>query len=363
MQDSPSSQTFRTVGLMSGSSLDGLDIACCDFTITNNSWSFAIPYAACVSYSPELVDRLRSAHTSSAVLLGQLHADFGHFCGQAVRNFVRESAIENVLLVGSHGHTIIHKPEQGFTVQIGDGAALAVESGLPVVCDFRTSDVARGGQGAPLVPMGDRLLFKDYRFLLNIGGISNVTVQKASDRPVAFDICSANQVLNFYAQKAGLEYDANGQLAASGRMDKKLFDQLNGLDYYQHAYPKSLDNGYSRDVIIPLMEQSSVATADKLHTFCEHIAYQIGRHIDEFKATADDKLLASGGGALNGHLISRIQHYTSARVIVADDKITNYKEALVFAFLGLLRWREQVNTLASVTGAKADSCGGAIYLS
>lgn len=362
MQDLSAPQHFRTIGLMSGSSLDGLDIACCDFTLEQGRWSFNIHQATCVPYSAEWVDHLRQAHNMNARDLWKLHADFGHFCGQAVKRFVSEHAIQNVLLVGSHGHTVFHFPQDGFTTQIGDGAALAVESGLAAVCDFRTTDVARGGQGAPLVPIGDQLLFGDYRFMLNVGGISNITVQRPGERSIAFDICSANQVLNYYAQQLGHEYDANGSLAAGGQLDRDLFDLLNALDYYKQPYPKSLDNGYSRQIVIPLMEAHHASAADKLHTFCEHIAYQIAQHIIPFDARSEDKLLATGGGACNGYLVERIKHHVSAHIVAADDKIIHYKEALVFAFLGLLRWRGEINVLASVTGAQQDSCGGAIYL-
>lgn len=362
MQDLPATATYRAIGLMSGSSLDGLDIACCDFTFHDGRWTFAIPHAVCVAYDPVWVERLRRAHTLDAKFLWQLHCDFGHFCGRSVKDFIDNHGINGIDLIGSHGHTVFHFPQNGFTTQIGDGAALAVTSGLPVVCDFRSTDVAKGGQGAPLVPIGDTLLFSDYKFLLNIGGIANITVQHPGQKTIAFDVCSANQVLNIYAQREGQEFDRNGDLAKSGQVDAALFNRLNGLDYYKEPYPKSLDNGYSRDVVLPLIEQSSLSSVDKLCTFCEHIAYQIASQIAPFNPMQQDRMLVSGGGALNEFLMQRIRYHVAVQSNAADPMIINYKEALVFAFLGVLRWRREANILASVTGARADSCGGAVYL-
>lgn len=354
------SASYRVIGLMSGSSLDGLDIACCDFSRVDGKWQFSIPHAVCKPYSAEWVKRLREAHQVSSKDLWHLHVDFGRYSGEAVRDFIAEHKIADVNLIGSHGHTIFHFPQDGFTTQIGDGAALAVAAGIAVACDFRSTDVAKGGQGAPLVPIGDKLLFGDYKFLLNLGGIANVTMQ--GHETVAFDICSANQVLNFYAYQKGLVFDEDGAFAAQGKLDQSLFDALNALDYYQLPYPKSLDNGYSRDVIIPLIEKTHLSIEDKLHTFCEHIAYQIAQSIKSMPHHVSDKLMASGGGVFNGHLMNRIRHYAPVEVIRPDDAIINNKEALVFAFIGLLRWLGEDNVLASVTGAGSNSVAGALYL-
>ncbi|HEY1096366.1 MAG TPA: anhydro-N-acetylmuramic acid kinase [Alphaproteobacteria bacterium] len=352
---------YRVIGLMSGSSLDGLDIACCDFSQVDGTWRFSIPHAVCKPYSDGWVKRLREAHHMAGKDLWQLHVDFGRYSGEAVRDFIAEHKIADTMLVGSHGHTVFHFPQDGFTTQIGDGAALAVAAGIPVACDFRSTDIARGGQGAPLVPIGDKLLFGDYKFLLNLGGIANVTMQ--GNETVAFDICSANQVLNFYAYQKGQVFDKDGAFAAQGKFDQSLFDALNALDYHKQPYPKSLDNGYSRDVIIPLMEKTHLSVEDKLHTFCEHIAYQIAAAIKAMPHAASDKLMASGGGVFNSHLMERIKHYAPVMVVRPDDAIIHYKEALVFAFIGLLRWLGEENVLASVTGAKGNSIAGAIYLS
>ncbi len=353
---------YRAIGLMSGSSLDGLDIACCDFTRhADGTWRFAIPAAMCVAYDDAFIDRLRQARTLSGQDLWQLHTDFGRFSGVAVRNFVQQEKLQDILLIASHGHTVFHVPKSGFTTQIGDGAALAVQAKLPVVCDFRSLDVAKDGQGAPLVPMGDRLLFSAYKFLLNLGGIANLTV-KYHDQVAGFDICCANQVLNFYAAQAGVAYDADGAMAARGTLNRPLFDQLNALDYYTKAYPKSLDNSFSRDLVIPLVEASGLSLENKLHTLCEHIAYQISRHIKVTDVMVSDNLLVTGGGALNKHLMRRIAHHVPIPIAPVDQNIINYKEALIFALLGVLRWRQDTNIMASVTGASSDSSSGAIYL-
>jgi len=352
---------YRVIGLMSGSSLDGLDIACCEFENIDGQWRFFISHAACADYTDEWVRRLSTAHQADGKTLWKLHADFGNFCGQAVRRFIDENSLKEITLVASHGHTVFHFPQERFTAQIGDGAALAAQAGLPVICDFRSGDIAKAGQGAPLVPVGDRLLFAPYKYLLNLGGIANITI-KRNDGVSAFDICSANQVLNFYALQKNMPYDHNGDLAAKGALDKDLFDKLNSLAFYLQPSPKSLDNGYSRDIVIPLMEQSGSSIEDKLHTYCEHMAFQIHRHIAGSIGSAKDKMLASGGGALNRHLINRIAHHVPVQVEIPDEKIIQYKEALIFAFMGLLRWRGEINIFTEVTGAQSDSIAGAVYL-
>lgn len=358
---------YRVIGLMSGSSLDGLDIACCAFQKTSDGWSFTIEYAVTAPYTPVWMERLRDAHSSDGKSLWQLHAEFGHFCGASVRDFVKQYDLKDITLIASHGHTVFHYPQNHFTTQIGDGAALAVQSGLPVICDFRSTDVAKNGQGAPLVPMGDKILFKDFPLLLNIGGIANVTLHH-QERVAAFDICPANQILNKLAQQKNQAFDQGGKLAASGSLHHLLFNALNLLDYYTQPYPKSLGNDYTRDVVWPLVQQHSCSTEDALHSFVEHIAFQIGTQIktlmerEKRGVSAEDKLLVTGGGALNTYLIERIRHYLPMAVQVPDLLTVQYKEALVFALLGLLRWRNETNILRSVTGATTNSIAGAIYL-
>jgi len=353
-----SDHIHRVIGLMSGSSLDGLDMAYCFFEKDEDNWKFSITHADCVSYSKEWIKRLHTARGLDGRSLWQLHTDYGHLLSSLVKAFIAKHNLKsNVDLVASHGHTIFHFPVEQFTTQIGDGASLAVGTCIPVACDFRSSDIALGGQGTPIVPIGDLLLFKEYNYLLNLGGIANLSIRK-NDNIIAFDICVVNQVLNHYASQNGQEYDKDGAMAASGQICQPLLDAMNTLEYYQKPNPKSLDNGFSRDVLIPLIDSFDISIEDKLHTYCEHIAYQIGTHIP---ASDGGKLFITGGGAFNTYLTGRIAAHSSLPVHIPSDEIVQYKEALVIAFLGLLRWRNEPNVLSSVTGASRDSIGGALY--
>jgi anhydro-N-acetylmuramic acid kinase len=263
-------------------------------------------------------------------------------------------------LIASHGHTVFHFPGSRFTIQIGDGATLAAGTGIPVACDFRSSDIALGGQGTPIVPIGDLLLFKEYKYLLNLGGIANLTI-KEENKIIAFDICAANQVLNYYAAHRELEYDRDGTLAASGQLYEPLLKALNELGYYKKLSPKSLDNGFSRDTIIPLIEHFNISIEDKLHTYCEHIGYQIAAHMGEMQTNNNGNLFVTGGGVFNTFLTGRIKAHSPLPVHIPSDRIVKYKEALVMAFIGLLRLRNEINVLGAVTGASRDSVGGALY--
>jgi anhydro-N-acetylmuramic acid kinase len=363
MQDIKNKEkTTRIIGLMSGSSLDGLDMVCCDLTCDETGrWTYVILHADCLAYDAEFVARLRDAHHADGRALWKLHVDFGRLCGRAVRDFIARNYIQDVDYIGSHGHTVFHAPTEQFTTQIGDGAAMAYEAAVPVVCDFRSADLAKSGQGAPLVPMGDKLLWGHYPFLLNLGGIANITIQD-SDQSIAFDIVCANQILNPFAQELGADYDDKGAWAQNGTLHPDLFDALNALDFYQQAAPKSLDNGYSRDVMLPIFARYAITPQDKLHTACEHIAFQIARALKPYQDTHKGVMLSTGGGALNDYLMMRVKHYTQLDMMQSDPTLVSYKEALVFALLAALRVNQEVNVLASVTGAKANSIGGAIYL-
>jgi anhydro-N-acetylmuramic acid kinase len=353
---------YKVIGVMSGSSLDGIDIAYCTFIHENDNWQFTVEQTECVAYSENWLHKLRTARELDGHSLWRLHADYGHLLGDQVRAFIERNQLSGkVDLISSHGHTVFHYPGESFTTQIGDGAAIATKCGIPVVCDLRSSDVALGGNGAPIVPIGDKLLFKDYDFLLNLGGIANITV-KEGDLITAFDICAANQVLNHYATQKGLEYDRDGLLAASGQLCQPLLCQLNELEYYKKPSPKSLDNGFSTEVIIPAIDGYDISIEDKLHTVCEHIAYQINAHIIRAaKVGSVQKILATGGGAFNKYLVGRISALTGSDIVLPSDKIVAYKESLVMAFIGVLRWSGETNVLSSVTGATRDSIGGAVY--
>ena len=235
--------------------------------------------------------------------------------------------------------------------------AIAAETGLPVICDFRSLDVAFGGQGAPLVPAGDRHLFPEYDYCLNLGGIANISCEENGER-FAFDICPANMVLNNIASHLNIPYDPFGSLARRGKINRKLFRELGRLDYYQRRPPKSLGKEWVMSDFLPLLEQAHISYEDKLRTVTEHIAHQISVIL---KPDPEKKMLVTGGGAFNIFLVEKIREKCRTEIVVPGDDIVNFKEALVFAFLGVLRWWNEVNCLKSCTGASQDTCGGAVY--
>ena len=361
-------EQYKAIGLMSGSSLDGLDIAYCEFNHEDSRWTFNVINTGVVAYPDEWVQEIKRLPVSSAKTLWQSHAALGHYFAEQVNAFINRHNLKGkVDLVASHGHTIFHFPEKKMTTQIGDGSAIAAITDLPVICDFRSGDIADGGQGTPIVPIGDRLLFSDYRFCLNIGGIANISCKTNSTGGIiAFDVCAANQVLNSLANRLGYEYDNGGELAGQGKTDAALLQKLNELDYYKLTYPKSLDNGYSREVILPLIEEFDISIHDKLRTYTEHIAGQLSNHIKAIavKEKLDltgNKMLVTGGGAFNTFLIDMIKEVLPFDIVVPAEELVKFKEAIVIALMGVLRMRNEVNVLKSVTGANKDSIAGAVY--
>lgn len=358
---------YRAIGLMSGSSLDGLDIVFVEFHENGGKWGFEILAADCYPYTDEWVSRLKNATRLNAFDYQLLHAEYGHYLGREVNRFMDAHDLHyKVALVASHGHTTFHDPARGMTAQLGDGAALSAETGLPVVSDLRAMDVALGGQGAPIVPIGEQLLMGDYAYFLNLGGIANISANR--EPYIAFDVCAANRVLNMLAAEAGLGYDDKGNLAASGEVKEDLLDQLNALDYYHKPWPKSLANEWGTDTVYPLVKGNSYALNDQLRTFTEHIAIQVAASVDALKKNADprvtEKLLVTGGGAFNDFLVSRLStllNEKNVELVLPDVGLVAYKEALIMALIGVLRWREEVNVLSSVTGARRDSIGGALW--
>jgi anhydro-N-acetylmuramic acid kinase len=358
MASAPSrTRKFTVIGLMSGTSLDGLDIACCEFVRSGKTWKFDIKAAATIQYTNSVAEELGRAHLMQAEEFWKIHVAFGKFCGMEVKKFMVAHKLKP-LLVASHGHTIFHQPEHGFTCQIGDGAQIAVQAGIPAICDFRSTDLALGGQGAPLVPVGDTLLFPEYDACMNIGGIANISFIKKG-QTIAFDICPANFVFNYYAGKKGEKYDRNGEIARSGKIYKTIQNRLDKLEYYQLQDHKSIGREWIEKNITTQLDNTGLSIEDKQATAVEHCALQIAQVLNAHKIK---KLLVTGGGAYNTYLLERIRSYTRCKLIVPDTKIIEYKEALIFAFLGLLRHQHTVNTLRSVTGAKKDSIGGSIYL-
>ena len=345
---------MNVTGLMSGTSLDGLDLCSVDFDRSEGGdFRYTIQAAETVAYPHEIKKRLASAQDLDAFDFILLHNEYGRYTGERVVEFMRQYGCKSDV-VASHGHTVFHQPSKRLTFQIGSGAEIAAVTGLPVVCDFRSLDVALGGQGAPLVPVGDDLLFPDYDYCLNIGGFANVSFRGKGQR-IAYDICPANIVLNIYAEQRGMAYDAGGERAASGTLCSDLLTKLNALEYYVEQGPKSLGREWTEQYFIPMVEQSGLAVEDKLRTLCEHIAMQIAA------ASGAGKMLVTGGGAFNDFLIRRIAAHCRCQVTVPDALTVNFKEALIFAFLGLLYVENRAGALSSVTGAMVDNIGGAMY--
>ncbi|TDH25553.1 anhydro-N-acetylmuramic acid kinase [Segetibacter sp. 3557_3] len=359
--------TYRVIGIMSGSSLDGLDIAFIEFNESGGKWAYEILHAACLPYSDEWVQKLASATSLSAYEYLLLHAAYGKYIGERVNEFIGQYALEHrVQLISSHGHTTFHAPELGMTAQLGDGAAIAAATQINVVSDLRALDVAFGGQGAPIVPIGEKLLLPEYDFYLNLGGIANIAYMTEAGY-VAYDICPANRVLNMIIEKEGQKFDEGGRLAASGNIDHGLLSRLKAFAYYDKPYPKSLANDFGTTEIFPLIESTKRAPADALRTYVEHIAMQVVSSIqkDTNLPAGPGKLLVTGGGGFNHFLIQRLSQLLSAiniEVVLPDEMLINYKEALVMGLIGVLRWREEYNVISTVTGAKRASIGGAVWI-
>lgn len=351
---------------MSGSSLDGLDIVFTELHENGGMWSYEIITADCYPYDDAWTEKLRTATSLSALDYQLLHTEYGHYIGQQVVRFIEEHDLHyKVALIASHGHTTFHLPSQKMTAQLGDGAAIAAETGLPVVSDLRALDVALGGQGAPIVPIGEKLLFPTYSMFLNLGGIANLSV-KTLDNYIAFDVCPANRVLNLLAGFDNKEYDNKGEMASLGNVHEGLLQKLNELEYYTQPAPKSLANSFGTDVAFPLIKSFALSHNDGLRTFVEHIVQQVKWAIDNRQwAISNQKLLITGGGAFNDFLVERLSSELKTfniEVEVPDETTVKYKEALVMALIGVLRWRQEYNTFSSVTGASRDSIGGAVWI-
>ena len=368
---------YKVIGLMSGSSLDGLDIAFVQFTEIAGKWEFEIECAACIGYENEWIENLKNAIHFSGLEYQLIHTDYGRFIGNTVNQFIEKFGLKHqVSLIASHGHTTFHLPENKMTHQLGDGASIAAVTQLPVVSDLRQLDVAFGGQGAPIVPMGEKLLFPNHSYFLNIGGIANISINSKQTKNIdfhseesefiAFDICAANRVLNMLVSEKNLSYDEDGKIASSGKINEDLLQKLNSLNYYSIPYPKSLANSFGTDIIYPLVKSYDLTTEDSLCTYVEHIASQIKNAlIPFFNKIEVQQLMITGGGAFNKFLLKRIEKHLEEinfEVFIPVDEVVNYKEALIMALLGTLRWREQDTVLASVTGAKRNSIGGALWL-
>lgn len=360
--------TYNIIGLMSGSSLDGLDICYSRITIiSGKKWEYEIVQAECVPYTTEFKTQLTNAANISVPDFLRLNTAFGRFCATEVNNFIDKYDLKHkVFFIASHGHTVWHEPEAHISSQIGDGATIAALTGYPTISDLRNMDVALGGQGAPIVPIADRLLFSDYDFCLNLGGIANVTINK-TDELLAFDICPANQLLDYFAEKTGLAFDKDGLLSKNGQCNLDILEVINQQAFYQNKAPKSLSNAFSQTEIIPHLEKED-KVENALATAVAHIAEQIALAVAPYCSGKESfDMLITGGGALNKQLIAAINSALHAKnlpvnCILPDEKVIHFKEALAMAVIGALRWREENNALASVTGASRNSIGGAFWM-
>jgi len=347
---------------MSGTSLDGLDLVFCQITESLEKWSYELIKTQTIAYSKEWKNKLSNAPLLTSLDLALLDIDYGIWIGRRAGEFIKDNRLDPDF-ISSHGHTVFHQPEAGITLQIGSGNHIALETKLPTITDFRSLDVALGGQGAPLAPTGDKYLFNQYDFCLNLGGISNISYESQGIRK-AFDIGPVNMLLNHLASKLNQEFDEDGKIASSGELDVDLFKELNQLDYYQTPAPKSLGREWFEKNIVPIFDKSNIDYNHKFRTAIEHITYEISLCINgALHNIQPSKLLVTGGGAKNSFLIDILSNRLDPRIqlIIPSEDIVDYKEALIFSFLGVLRMQNRPNCLSSVTGARVDNCGGILY--
>lgn len=347
---------YKVIGVMSGTSLDGIDLVYVEFGKTTN-WNFEILKAQTYEYEVIWIEKLRALVCLTYEELKSIDTDYTHYVAGVINNFIKTNHIEDLDAICSHGHTALHQPQNKLTYQIGNQSLLAKLTNQTVVCDFRVQDVELGGQGAPLVPIGDELLFSEYDFCLNLGGFANISTKINGER-IAYDICPVNIVLNHYMKTIGLNYDDKGFMASKGLVNDSLLHALNACDFYKLPYPKSLGLEWVNTYIFPLINSYNMELQDVLRTFVEHIAVQISSEINKKNNTS---VLVSGGGVYNEFLIDRIKSLTENKIILPSKDIIEFKEALIFAFLGVLRLRNEVNTLKSVTGAVKNHSSGKIF--
>ncbi len=345
------------IGIMSGTSLDGVDIALCSFSGEFSAPEYNIEKAETIPYPKMWKERLSQAHTLTAYNFCKLDNEYGEFLGNCLTQFLLNNSIpkEKISFIASHGHTIFHHPSEKITVQIGNGTSIYAQTGITVVFDFRRLDVARGGQGAPLVPIGDKLLFNRYTYRLNLGGFANISYNE-NQKIVAFDIVPLNFVLNHLAQHCGYSFDKDGEIAQSGNVIPEVLEKLNSLPFYQTPPPKSLGREWVEKHIFPYLETNLYSIPDLMRTWVEHAAIQISNIANQPNST----MLATGGGAHNKFFIHQLQQKTQTQIIIPNPLLIDFKEALIFAFLGWLKTNQKLNTLKEYTGAKTDSISGII---
>ncbi|MFT4697332.1 MAG: anhydro-N-acetylmuramic acid kinase [Flavobacteriaceae bacterium] len=348
---------YKVIGVMSGTSLDGIDLAELHFSLSEStSWDFNILTTETIPYPSDWIKRLKEGIAYSEENLELLNKDYTLYLSEIIKKFIAKNELKNIDAVCSHGHTILHQPNKGITLQIGNLPELANLIQQKVVCDFRMQDVELGGQGAPLVPIGDQLLFYEYDYCLNLGGFANVSLERDGKR-IAYDICAVNVVLNKYANELGFDYDDQGKIAKGGTFNLSVSGLLGTVPFYNVLPPKSLGMEWVDQEIFPILDAQNIYPATKLRTYTDHIARQIARQFHK-----DTKVLVTGGGAFNSYLLSKIKQYKKVELILPSKELIEYKEALIFGLLGVLKLRGEVNSLSSVTGAKKDHSSGKIYL-
>ncbi len=353
---------YNVIGIMSGTSLDGLDIASCEFTFETD-WKFKILYSETIEYSEIWKSKLSNAFFLDNTGIESLDNEYGAYIAEVVMKFIQKYNLQ-IDLISSHGHTIFHKPKEKISLQIGSGRIIAQKLGIITISNFRQQDVMLGGQGAPLVPIGDHLLFSEYDLLLNLGGFANISWRNEKGIREACDIGPCNILFNAICNKINLNMDADGALAKSGKLIPELYEKWNQLEFFKLNHPKSLgrewfEENYKQDINL-----EKYSANDLLATASTHIADQILIFISKIKVNKAFKLLCTGGGSYNTYLIKKINSLIpiESELIKPSNKIINFKEALIFAFIGLLRFQGKNNVLASVTGASKDHSSGEIFI-
>jgi len=345
---------YTAIGIMSGTSLDGVDIVYCSFTF-DKKWQSEIIFSECIPYDRDWKDQINNIHKASGQQLLFIHNQYGSFLGNLVNSFMKKNKVKSVDCIASHGHTIFHEPEKGLTFQLGAGPNIAATTKHTVVSDFRSLDVALSGQGAPLVPFGDSLLFEDFDYCLNLGGIANISYRQ-NKKQIGADITFANMASNSISSELGYSYDKNGFLASSGSINELLLEKLNSPAYFKKNIPKSLAREDYENWFMPLLKNSTISPEDKLATLGFHIAQKISESIvDKSK-----NILVTGGGTYNKYWLDLMQNHFSINCSIPEKNIIDFKEALIFAFLGIMSLEKKHNILQSVTGASRDSIGGVI---
>ncbi len=353
----PAPGNLTVLGLMSGTSLDGVDLALCHFKEQSCAYTYEILKTRTFPYPYYLREKLEDAIQIDPGDLHQLDQELGSYYAGLIREFLTDSKVKPDL-ISSHGHTILHQPDKGITMQIGDGKVMATKTGITVINDFRSQDVSKGGQGAPLVPIGDRDLFGEHDMCLNLGGIANVSYDRAGQR-IGCDISPCNMALNTVASWINIEFDDKGQLASEGKPDKDLVDRLNALEYYTIPPPKSLGKEWFVRRFLPEIRQTEISIRDLLSTINVHISDQVAAFING-QPGKGSHILVTGGGTYNENLVGLLQNKCNAELLIPDEQLIDFKEAIIFAYLGFLKHQERDNVLASCTGASSDTSAGII---